>query len=70
MNQVTRKINNFYDVLQLLKKYGFIIYFKDPEDMYEMMLQEVKSLYNFQLLSKDEYLKCILIINQRRNEHK
>ncbi|BFL67716.1 YqgQ family protein [Staphylococcus capitis] len=70
MNQVTRKINNFYDVLQLLKKYGFIIYFKDPEDMYEMMLQEIKSLYNFQLLSKDEYLKCILIINQRRNEHK
>ena len=52
---MTRKINNFYDVLQLLK-YGFIIYFKDPEDMYEMMLQEVKSLYNFQLLSKDEYL--------------
>ena len=67
---MTRKINNFYGVLQLLKKYGFIIYFKDPEDMYEMMLQEVKSLYNFQLLSKDEYLKCILIINQRRNEHK
>lgn len=67
---MTRKINNFYDVLQLLKKYGFIIYFKDSEDMYEMMLQEVKSLYNFQLLSKDEYLKCILIINQRRNEHK
>ncbi|RQX45013.1 DUF910 family protein [Staphylococcus capitis] len=67
---MTRKINNFYDVLHLLKKYGFIIYFKDPEDMYEMMLQEVKSLYNFQLLSKDEYLKCILIINQRRNEHK
>ena len=64
------KINNFYDVLQLLKRYGFIIYFKDKEDMYEMMLQEVKSLYNFQLLSKDEYLKCILIINQRRNEHK
>ncbi|WP_287175786.1 YqgQ family protein [Staphylococcus sp.] len=67
---MTRKINNFYDVLQLLKKYGFIIYFKDSEDMYEMMLQEIKSLYNFQLLSKDEYLKCILIINQRRNEHK
>ena len=70
MNLVTRKINNFYDVLQLLKKYGFIIYFKDPEDMYEMMLQEIKSLYKFQLLSKDEYLKCILIINQSMNEHK
>ncbi|EFS18695.1 YqgQ family protein [Staphylococcus hominis] len=64
------KINNFYDVLQLLKRYGFIIYFKDKEDMYEMMQQEIHSLYNYDLLSKEEYLKCILIINQRRNEHK
>ena len=67
---MTRKINNFYDVLQLLKKYGFIIYFKDPEDMYEMMQQEIRSLYNYDLLTNEEYLKCILIINQRRNEHK
>ncbi|MEX2957272.1 DUF910 domain-containing protein, partial [Staphylococcus pasteuri] len=28
------------------------------------------SLYSYELLTKDEYLKCILIINQRRNEHK
>ena len=67
---MNRKIINFYDVLQLLKRYGFIIYFKDKEDMYEMMQQEIRSLYNYDLLSKEEYLKCILIINQRRNEHK
>ncbi|OIS60960.1 hypothetical protein A4A32_03715, partial [Staphylococcus equorum] len=60
MNQ---KINNFYDVLQLLKKFGFIIYFKDKNDMYEMMEQEIKSLYDYKLLTNDEYLKCILIIN-------
>ena len=64
------KINNFYDVLQLLKRYGFIIYFKDKEDMYEMMQQEIRSLYNYDLLTNEEYLKCILIINQKRNEHK
>ncbi|MCC3693906.1 YqgQ family protein [Staphylococcus epidermidis] len=55
-------------MLQLLKTYGFIIYFKNPDDMYEMMIQEIKSLYSYQLLTKDEYLNCILIINQRRNE--
>ena len=64
---MNRKINNFYDVLQLLKRYGFIIYFKDKEDMYEMMQQEIRSLYNYDLLTNEEYLKCILIINQRRN---
>ncbi|RIL38251.1 YqgQ family protein [Staphylococcus equorum] len=63
MNQ---KINNFYDVLQLLKKFGFIIYFKDKNDMYEMMEQEIKSLYDYKLLTNDEFLKCILIINQLR----
>ena len=61
---MTRKIKSFYDVLQLLKTYGFIIYFKNPDDMYEMMIQEIKSLYSYQLLTKDEYLNCILIINQ------
>ncbi|WP_408021303.1 YqgQ family protein [Staphylococcus epidermidis] len=65
---MTRKIKSFYDVLQLLKTYGFIIYFKNQDDMYEMMIQEIKSLYSYQLLTKDEYLNCILIINQRRNE--
>ena len=65
---MTRKIKSFYDVLQLLKTHGFIIYFKNPDDMYEMMIQEIKSLYSYQLLTKDEYLNCILIINQRRNE--
>ncbi|HCG2511309.1 TPA: DUF910 family protein [Staphylococcus aureus] len=67
---MSQKINNFYDVQQLLKNYGFLIYFKNPEDMYEMIQQEISSLYQYELLSKEEYLKCTLIINQRRNEQK
>ncbi|HCA6951935.1 TPA: DUF910 family protein [Staphylococcus aureus] len=67
---MSRKINNFYDVQKLLKSYGFLIYFKNPEDMYEMIQQEISSLYQYELLSKEEYLKCTLIINQRRNEQK
>lgn len=34
---VIHEINTFYDVQQLLKKFGFIIYFKDKNDVYEMM---------------------------------
>lgn len=67
---MTRNIKNFYDVQQLLKNYGFIIYFKNKDDMYEMMLQEIVSLYNYELLTTDEYLQCKLIINKRRNEGK
>lgn len=29
---MSRKINNFYDVQQLLKSYGFLIYFKNPRE--------------------------------------
>ncbi|RIO20798.1 DUF910 family protein [Staphylococcus saprophyticus] len=63
-----QKINSFYDVQQLLKKFGFIIYFKDKADMYEMIEQEIKSLYDYNLISKDEYLKSRLIISQRRGK--
>ena len=41
---MSRKINNFYDVQQLLKSYGFQYILKNPEDMYEMIQQEISSL--------------------------
>ncbi|PTH49925.1 DUF910 domain-containing protein, partial [Staphylococcus arlettae] len=41
------QINDFYDVLQLLKKYGFIVYFKDNNDTLEMIEQEINSLYHY-----------------------
>ena len=65
---VIQQINTFYDVQQLLKKFGFIVYFKDKADMYEMMEQEIHSLYEYNLITQDRYIKCKLIINQRRSE--
>ena len=38
-------MNNLYDVQQLLKKFGYIIYFKNEDDQLEMMEQEIKDLY-------------------------
>ena len=66
---VIHEINTFYDVQQLLKKFGFIIYFKDKNDVYEMMEQELHSLYSYNLISKDDYMKSKLVISQRKNEH-
>ncbi|MFH4934922.1 YqgQ family protein [Staphylococcus cohnii] len=62
------EINTFYDVQQLLKKFGFVIYFKDKKDTYEMMEQELHSLYDYNLITKDYYIKSKLVINQRKNE--
>lgn len=63
-------MNNLYDVQQLLKKFGYIIYFKDEEDQLEMMEQEIKAMYQSMLIDKETFLQARLIINQRRVEKK
>jgi len=63
-------MNNLYDVQQLLKKFGYIIYFKDEEDQLEMMEQEIKTMYQSMLIDKETFLQARLIINQRRIEKK
>lgn len=63
-------MNNLYDVQQLLKKFDYIIYFKDEEDQLEMMEQEIKAMYQSMLIDKETFLQARLIINQRRIEKK
>ena len=63
-------MNNLYDVQQLLKKFGYIIYFKNEDDQLEMMEQEIKDLYKSMLISRETFLQARLIINQRRIENK
>ncbi|MEB7050362.1 YqgQ family protein [Mammaliicoccus sciuri] len=63
-------MNNLYDVQQLLKKFGYIIYFKYEEDQLEMMEQEIKAMYQSMLIDKETFLQARLIINQRRIEKK
>ncbi|UXR68670.1 YqgQ family protein [Staphylococcus sp. IVB6246] len=60
------KLNTFYDVQQLLKKFGFIIYFDDKADMLEMIEQELKSLFKHQLITSEEFFQSRHIINERR----
>ncbi len=60
------QLNTFYDVLQLLKNYGFIIYFDNKDDMLEMIEQEIQTLYRHELITREEFLQSKLLINQRR----
>lgn len=59
-------LHTFYDVQQLLKQYGIIIYFKDEKDTIEMMNQELKSLHDAQIISNEDFIQSRLILNQRR----
>ncbi|EHP0511135.1 DUF910 family protein [Staphylococcus pseudintermedius] len=60
------QLNTFYDVLQLLKKFGFIIYFDNKGDTLEMIEQEIQTLYRHELITRDELVQSKLLINQRR----
>ncbi|PTG36629.1 DUF910 domain-containing protein [Staphylococcus chromogenes] len=56
----------FYDVLQLLKQFGFIIYFDNEDDMLEMIEQEIRTLYKHELINNETFIQSKLLINQRR----
>ncbi|RAI82426.1 DUF910 family protein [Macrococcoides goetzii] len=59
-------MQSFYDVQQLLKQFGIIIYFKDEKDTIEMMNQEIKSLHDAGIITNEQFVQARLILNQRK----
>lgn len=59
-------MHSFYDVQQLLKQFGIIIYFKDEKDTIEMMNQEIKSLHDAGIITNEQFVQARLILSQRK----
>ncbi len=57
-------MNNYLDVLQLLKRFGVFIYTGDQKTDIEMMISEVKELYETGLIMKEDYLPALLILKR------
>jgi len=55
-------MKTIYDVQQLLKKYGTIIYVGDRLADLELMEEEVKELYKAQLIDVKDYQMAILLL--------
>ncbi|MBM7569670.1 YqgQ family protein [Aquibacillus albus] len=53
-----------FDVQQLLKKYGTIIYIGDRLADLELMEDEIKELYQSQFISAKDYQKAVLILKR------
>lgn len=66
MINMQTNLKTFYDVLQLLKLFGFIIYFDNEDDMLEMIEQEIRTLYKHELINNETFIQSKLLINQRR----
>lgn len=66
MINMQTNLKTFYDVLQLLKQFSFIIYFDNEDDMLEMIEQEIRTLYKHELINNETFIQSKLLINQRR----
>lgn len=52
-------METFFDVLQLLKKYGIFIYIGDRLAEFNLMEQEINELYQNKLITNEEYMRAL-----------
>jgi uncharacterized protein YqgQ len=57
-------LKTIYDVQQLLKRYGTIIYIGDRIADLELMEEEIKQLYQSTLIESKDYQMAILLLRQ------
>lgn len=63
-------MKTLYDVMQLLKGYGTIIYTGDPQADLELMEEEIRELYRLQFITPKEYAAAVLILRQKQSGRK
>lgn len=60
-------MKNLFDVMQLLKKYGTVIYTGDRQADLEMMEDEIRELHRLQFITAKEFATALLIIRERKS---
>jgi len=55
-------MRDLLDVLQLLKRFGIFIYTGNQKTDIEMMMSEVKELYQNGLIMQEDYLPALIIL--------
>lgn len=67
MNDGGNQMKTVYDVQQVLKRFGIYIYTGNRIGDLELMLFEVKELFESGFLEKNEYQTAILILRREMN---
>ena len=55
-------MKNLLSIIQLLKRFGIYVYTGNRKDDIDLMMSEVKDLYDGGLIQQDIYLKAILVL--------
>ncbi|MFD1203910.1 MULTISPECIES: YqgQ family protein [Sporosarcina] len=61
-------MKDFFSVLQLLKRFGTFIYTGDRRTDIELMIAELKDLYDNGLIMKEDYLTGMVILKKELSE--
>ena len=61
-------MKNLYDVMQLLKRYGTIIYTADRKADLLLMEDEIRELYKMQFISAKEFSTALLILRSEQRK--
>lgn len=56
-----------FDVMQLLKRFHTFIYTGDRIGDLELMEMEIEDLFQFQFITKEEYITAKLILNKEKS---
>ena len=57
-------MKDLLSIINLLKRFGIFIYTGDRDDDIDLMLSEVKDLYESGLLLQEDYLIAVLILRK------
>lgn len=59
-------MNEFYDVMKLLKRFGVIIYTGNKRQDSMVMESEVKELYDHQFIDQQTYIQALLVLRREQ----
>jgi uncharacterized protein YqgQ len=63
-------MKTIYDIQQFLKKFGTFIYLGDRAAELEMMLLEIKEIYQAQMMDTKDYQMAVLLLRQEIQREK
>ncbi|MCA1213726.1 DUF910 family protein [Bacillus velezensis] len=64
---MVKKMNSFYDVQQLFKSFGHIVYFGDRQAEIDFMKDELKEMYLSNVIEREVWQKAAGVL-QRESE--
>ncbi|KGA96835.1 hypothetical protein AJ85_20840 [Alkalihalobacillus alcalophilus ATCC 27647 = CGMCC 1.3604] len=63
-------MKTFYDLLQLLKKFGIFIYTRDRKMDLQLMEKEVHELHNWGMIDTQTFQQALLILRKELSQVK